>query len=286
MKWHKKVKNYLGSFYQQFWEQSLITSAEALAFNTLLAFVPVTGLVLLYLHSIGLTDQWISRVQDFILSFANAAGEEGIEKTIRDLTSGVGTAAWGWAGLGALFYAYWGLVSEFGQALDRIFHVRQRPEAEGKPNRSKVRMFLIRVQLVVFLPIVLLISMALSSWVADDPWIGSVTGFLQIKGALGFAVAWFLNSVILSVVFFYTPQKKVPYRNAAKAAGIACAAIGVAQYLFRIAAAYSFTNQKIYGVFIAIPLFLFWVFLCWLVILCSILSVNVRTKSPTSRTGK
>ncbi len=286
MKWQKKVGNYIRSFYQQFWEQSLMTSAEALAFNTVLAFVPVTGLVLLYLHSIGLTDQWIARVQDFIVGYANAAGEEGIEKTIRDLTSGVGAAAWGWTGVGALFYAYWGLVSEFGQALDRIFHVRQRPEAEGKPTRSKIRMFLIRVQLVIFLPIVLLLSMAVSSWLADDPWVGSVTGFLRIKGVLGFAVAWFLNSAILSVVFFYTPQKRVPYWNAAKAAGIACAALGIAQYLFRIATAYSFTNQKIYGVFIAIPLFLFWIFLCWLLILCSILSVNVPKKTATARATK
>ena len=105
--------------YLRYRKAEIQTRSAALAYHTLLAFIPVIGLIFWYLRSIGVSKRWFLLIRNFLYSQMNV-GDSVLIQYFDRLTNPVGGPGWGWVGLAVLFYTAWNLMDKFGRSLDYI----------------------------------------------------------------------------------------------------------------------------------------------------------------------
>ncbi|MCK5690699.1 YihY family inner membrane protein, partial [Myxococcota bacterium] len=95
-------------------------------------------------------------------------------------------------------------------------------------------------------------------------WVDSL-GFIG-RGAIS-AVPLISTWVAFSVMYLVVPATRVKVSSAIKAAIIAGSAWNLAKYFYALYASHAFTLQNIYGSLAAIPLFILWLYVSWLLVL-------------------
>ncbi len=78
---------------------------------------------------------------------------------------------------------------------------------------------------------------------------------------------WVTTSILLYLAYRWIPNRYVPARHAIIGAVIAAVCFELMKWLFVIYVSKVPTYKLVYGAFASVPIFLVWLFLCWLVVL-------------------
>ena len=250
---------------REFYQDKCPERASALTYYSLLSIVPVIGLVFGIAKGFGLEkiiqDQieqfaqrggWQVEAVDRILSFSNSL----VEQTKGGLIAGVGVV-----------FLFWTLISILGNiegAFNNIWEVRR--------SRTYMRKFTDYLAIAVFTPILVIISSSFTVVAASQAKL--IVQKIALLGAISSVIFFLLNLLpyvsiwfLLTLNYMVLPNTRVPLR-AGIFAGIAAGTIyqivqwvyikfqiGVAQY------------GAIYGSFAALPLFLVWLQISWMIVL-------------------
>jgi len=105
----------------------------------------------------------------------------------------------------------------------------------------------------------------ISSIVGDMPLLSHAVGLLSAAGqvVLPFAMTW----LVLVAIYRYLPHTRVRFGSAAWGAFLATVLLQLARPLFTLYVVHAVRYEKIYGSLGAIPIFLLWVWLLWLIVL-------------------
>jgi len=120
--------------------------------------------------------------------------------------------------------------------------------------------------LIVAAPLLLVVSVTVTTYIMAlsegvPGWASHAHGFaLRAVPAAMSAIAFFL-------VYRIVPHRAVPYRHAALGAVVAAILFEAAKQLFTFYVRSSPTYSMVYGAFAAVPVFLVWIYLSWLVVL-------------------
>lgn len=265
------VKRYLAS------EVSL--RAAALAYHTILGIIPTVGLVFWYLAHLGVTEKWFQSTKGFILSQLNVDSSSQFLPYFEKLTEKVHGSSWGWIGLLLFAYTAYSLVSKFGESVDEILGTILLTEHSP---RKWVILFLRRVFAMLALPVALAISLAVSQWIRKD----SILHYLfQIKtfGAyFALPLAWAGSIVSAFLVYYFIPRRRIPWRQALKAACIVGPTSEFVRWAFGLYNHYAISVHKIYGVFAVVPMFVLWVQVSWTILLGGALFIQLRSQPVRS----
>jgi membrane protein len=248
-----------------FREHQLTFRAAALTYYTVLSIVPFLAFAFAVLKGFGayrlLMDgtvrPWLGDAFG-----ANPALLEAIERVL-DFVDATDVSKLGVLGLLTLVYTSISLVSSVETALNQIWG--------AKASRPFVRQVTDYVTLLVTTPILVLVA-ATSSTAAQSSW---VVAFLRDALHLGAVIDLGLDLAPIAVVFvalfaMYMILPNVATRPASAAVGAALAAAGWQGALVlhvqsqRGVASYN----ALYSVLGAIPIFLVWTYVSWLVVLC------------------
>jgi len=90
---------------------------------------------------------------------------------------------------------------------------------------------------------------------------------LQITTPLLHVLPLVLSTTTFTLIFFAVPNCKVPWKHALAGGIITAIAFEIAKKIFTLLITHS-SYQVVYGAFAAIPLFLLWIYCCWLLLLC------------------
>ena len=231
--------------------------AGSLTFTTLLSLVPLIAIALSIVAAFPAFAEFSSQIKIFLLTtMVPEAANKAIAVYMQQFAdNAVRLTAIGTAFLGATALA---LMLTIDKALNGIWCVpRLRP---------LLHRLLIYWATLSIGPLLIGASLSLTSWL-----IGVSMGLAQDVPGIGVALLQLapiiLTSVAFSAAYLIVPNRLVSWRHAV--AGGVAAAVGfeIMKQGFASYVTHFPTYQAVYGAFAAIPIFLMWVYLSWLMVL-------------------
>lgn len=231
-------------------------SAAALTYTTLFAVVPMMTVTFAMLSAIpafqGVGEQiqlYIFRnfipstgatIQEYLVAFTNQA---------RQLT---------WFGVGFLMATALMMLLTIEKAFNVIWRVRQ-------PRRG-ISSFLLYWAILSLGPLLLGAGFAMSTYITSLSLISGPHALIGARTVLK-AMPLVLSVAAFTLIYAAVPNTRVPLRHAVVGGTFTAVLFEAAKQLFGLYVSYFPSYQLIYGAFAAVPLFLLWVYLSWMIVL-------------------
>ena len=256
---------------RNFWEDQCLLRASALSFTTILSFVPFFALAFSILKGFGVQN----KVEPLILQQLAGGYQEILEKIITYINNTNMTSV-GAIGLAALIVTVISLLGSIEEAFNMIWGV---PE-----TRTLYRKFSDYLSVVVSGPLLLLAAVSITTtlrsqglvqWLVEMHYVGDVLLFL-------FTLIPYL-SIWIALIFLYTfvPNTHVRFKSALIGGVLAGTLWQLVQWgyiTFQFGVA---KYNAIYGTIALVPIFMFWIYTSWLIVLFGVEIVcahqNIRT---------
>ncbi|HEX7349182.1 MAG TPA: YihY family inner membrane protein [Rhodanobacteraceae bacterium] len=251
----------LGAFarflWQRFRDDKCFETAGALSYTTLFAIVPmlaaVIAIVTVFPAFAGLRDN----VTHFIFrSFVPAAGET-VQGYLLQFAANASRLTL--MGILVLLASALMMMASIEDRFNRIWRVAAR-------RKGTARLLLYWTALTLG-PILVTAGLGVSSWVYAQPlWRGvahhGVAGF-RLWILAPFLITWFGLSALYAIV----PNCRVRWRQAIAGALVAAVVFELARRGFALYVQSIANYREVYGALAAIPIFLIWVYLSWVIVL-------------------
>ncbi|KRE90971.1 ribonuclease BN [Frateuria sp. Soil773] len=244
--------------WQRFVDDKCFETAGALSYTTLVSLVPLTVAVLAMFSAFPVFAEWRGTLINFVFNnFVPAAGET-VQKTIEGFADNASKLT-GISILVMLFSAVSMMIS-IEDRLNRIWRVHQ-PRSWGS------RLLLYWAALTLG-PILVVGGIAVTSYVTAMPLLHGAydlgVGIGQrLLGVLPFVVTF----VTLWLMYTVIPNRQVSRRDAAIGALLGAVLFEIARWGFAEFVRHANTYSQIYGALAAIPIFLLWIYLSWVIVI-------------------
>lgn len=230
--------------------------AGSLTFTTLLALVPVFAVAVSLLSRAPFFEQVMVQIKIFLLLnlVPEIAGKiitvymEQFRENAARLTS---------VGLVVLFFTAMALMLTVDRSINAIWRVRR-----ARPFWISVLSYVVLLSVG---PVLIGLSVSITTYLMALPARVDVpqeahSVLLQAAPAAVSAIAFFL-------LYRLVPNRRVPWHHAAAGGALAAVIFELAKEVFAFYVAHAPGYSVVYGTFVAVPFFLLWVYVSWLVVL-------------------
>jgi len=248
-----------GRFVHYLWDQFNVDdcrdTAAALTYQTLFAVVPLVTVSYTLIAAVSAFRGLESQIEDYI--FANFIPETGalVQEYLHDFSD----QARNLTGIGILFLAVTSflMLSTIERAFNEIWHVED--------VRKGLQRFLLYWAVLSMGPLLLGFTLAITTFIFSLPLI---EGMAETASSLRLVtiVPWVLSVLLFTSIYASVPNCKVPIRHALIGGVVTALVFELAKNLFGMVMSKG-SWQVIYGTFAAVPLFLFWIYLSWNILL-------------------
>lgn len=237
--------------------------AAALSFRTLFGLLPVLVVGAVMIRAIRGSDEFVAMIQRVIEGLGLFAIGP-VDDTLGDFLLGMVSqaadynfAAIGWVGVAVLVYSAISLMGTIENGFNIIYRA---PEGRPWHKRVQVYWFVLTVG-----PAAVALTLYLNSRV--EGWITSIDAWHWVLE--GAAMIWtFISTLlILLVVYKLVPNTNIAGRPALIGAIVATILLTLGKRVLGVYLTNAVSLSQLYGSLGLIPLFMFWVYLMWLVIL-------------------
>lgn len=252
-----RLRAFARFLWQRLLDDKCFETAGALSFTTLFAIVPMLAAVIAIVSVFPAFAELRDSVTRFIFrSFVPAAGEtvQGYLLQFADNASRLTVA-----GVVVLLVSALMMMASIEDRFDRIWRVDSR-------RKGSARLLLYWAALTLG-PILVAVGLGASSWVYAQPlWHGvaahGVWGF-SLWSLAPFLISWLGLTVLYQVV----PNCRVRWRDAVAGAFVAAVLFEFARKGFALYVQGVANYREVYGALAAIPIFLIWVYVSWVIVL-------------------
>lgn len=136
-----------------------------------------------------------------------------------------------------------------------------------KPAAAGIGSFLRYWTILSLGPILIGVGVFLTSYVASIKILGSAVELLGAKAFLLTLFPFFLTVIAFTLIYIAVPNCFVPIKSALLGAFIAAGLFEVAKRIFAWYVTTFPAYELIYGAFAALPIFLVWINVCWVILL-------------------
>ena len=227
--------------------------AAALTYTTLFALVPVITVIYAILSAIPSLQSWGGQVNDQLLGYLMPQGSDTVSDYLKQFSQQARKLTW--IGVVFLFITAFMLLRTIEMQFNKIWNVEK--------SRSGLQTFLRYWAVLSLGPLLFGAAMAASSLIASLPLWSSLG---QVP-ALMLMVPWLLSSSAITALYMLVPNCHVPWRHAALAGVLVGGGFELGKFLFAKVVGLFPSYQLIYGAFAAVPLFLTWMYISWMLIL-------------------
>jgi membrane protein len=226
--------------------------AAALTYTTLFALVPVITVTYSIIRGMPSLQALGQQAHTDLLTYVMPEGSELISEYLVRFSEQAQQLTW--LGVVFLFATALLLLKTVEEQFNRIWRV--------EVARSAVQRFFRYWAVLSLGPVLFVIAQGVSSLLASLALFE--TGDLPWAAVL---LPWFLTTAAVAFVYMLVPNCRVPSRDAVIAALLVASVFESGKFLFARIIGLFPSYQLIYGAFAAVPLFLMWVYLSWLVVL-------------------
>jgi membrane protein len=247
-----RAKRLLLHVWKHFQEDRCFEEAASLGYTSLLAMVPLLAVVFGIISAFPVFDQWSKELQDFIFkNFMPATGEQIVPyiDTFLDSISSLALT-----GTLMLIITALMLMVRIEVAFNRIWRVDR--------NRTLVNRIIMYWAVLTLGPILIAAAVALSAQKILAA-VGMQEGIPPGVHQVGiFILTW----IVFALFFLLVPNRRVMIKHALIGAFLSTVLFTIARAGF-VAFVSNASYKAIYGALAAFPIFLFWLYLVWTVIL-------------------
>ena len=230
--------------------------AGSLAFTTLLALVPVFAIAVAMLSRAPFFEEVMVQVKVFLLqNLVPEIADKIITVYMEQFRENAGRLTT--VGLVALLFTAMALMLTVDRSINAIWRVRR-----SRPFWISVLSYVVLLSVG---PLLIGVSVSITTYLmalsarVDVPE-GAHSVLLQAAPAAVSAVAFFL-------LYRLVPNRRVPWQHAAAGGVLAAVVFEFAKEVFAFYVAHAPAYSVVYGTFAALPFFLLWVYVSWLVVL-------------------
>jgi membrane protein len=234
----------------------LARTAAALSYATVLNLVPLFTVAFVYVARYPLFQQWLDALERFLLKHL----QPGSETVVRSYLTQFTAKAAGLQGVSVAFVVITAvlLVATIEHEINAIWGVR---DPRSWPHRAFVILLGVTAGPLAIGAAIYATTWVLETSVAQAPFVSPAVNLL----ATPLAVA--VTTLVFTLLYALLPARRVPFRAALWGGLFAALGFEVAKYGFRLYVTQFPTYEIIYGALSVVPLFLFWIYVSWSVIL-------------------
>jgi membrane protein len=231
-------------------------SAAALTYTTLFAVVPMMTVTFAMLSAIPAFQGVGEQIQSYIFSNFIPSTGAMIQEYLVAFTNQARQLTW--FGVGFLMATALMMLLTIEKAFNDIWRVRQ-------PRRG-MSSFLLYWAILSLGPLLLGAGFAMSTYVTSLSLISGPDALLGVRTLLK-GMPLLLSIAAFTLIYAAVPNTRVPLRHAAVGGLFTAVLFELAKQIFGVYVGYFPSYQLIYGAFAAVPLFLLWVYLSWMIVL-------------------
>ncbi|ARN74898.1 hypothetical protein BST96_12695 [Oceanicoccus sagamiensis] len=238
-------------------------SAAALTYMSLFALVPLLTVMYAILSAVPAFQEVGIQIQELIFdNFVPATGQE-VENYLTEFSqqarklTGVGIA---FLGITAIL-----MLKNIEKAFNAIWKTRE--------NRSGLSSFLLYWAILSLGPIFIGLALGISTYLVSLSVMFDQVDVIGIGPQLLRLMPYLLTSAAFTLIFAAVPNCRVPIKHALIGGLITALVFELAKQLFTGIVSNT-SYQTIYGTFAAVPLFLLWIYLSWLIVLAGAVLVH------------
>ena len=241
----------------RFVEDRCIQRASALAYASLLAIVPLVALGFSLFTSFKAFNEVATHMRDILLQYLLPTSQKEVQAYLSQI-AGKATALSIFGIIGLLFTAT-ALLNTIEEAFNDIWRI-----SRTRPWLSKFMTFWAALTLA---PVLLGASITITSYFTALPIIRDVAHGASVIGDIPFLVPWLMSSLALAFLYTLLPNASVPFRFAIVGGLIAGGLFELTKLAFAFYVTKLAHYELLYGALGALPIFLIWLYLAWVVVL-------------------
>jgi membrane protein len=260
-----RLKRLAAHVSKHFKEERLFDEAASLSYTSLLSMVPLLAVIFGVASAFPVFQQWTEQIQTFVFNnFVPASGEQ-VQIYLMGFLDAVGQLTL--PGMVLLILTALLLIVRIERAFNLIWRV---------PAARSVRDRIVMYWSVLTLgPLAVGAAIALSAQPIFEQYTLGVTSASFWRGFGIFSLSW----LGFTMMFMLVPHRRVHIVYAATGALVSAVLFAMAKKLFVTFVANASFNV-IYGTLASIPIFLFWLYVVWIVVLLgALLAASLTTFS-------
>jgi len=253
----------------------LARTAGSLAFTTLLGLVPLATVAFTFVARFPVFQQWLDALETFLLKYMLPGSANAVVHThIREFTEKAG----GLTGVSILFIAVTAtlVIATVEREINAIWGI-----AVARPLARRLVVYALGATAG---PVLLGASISVTTWLVTQS-----LAAVPLEGTLADAVVKPLPAIFstlaLALLYALAPTRRVPWRYAFAGAVAAAVAFEGAKYGFAYYLTHVSTYEVVYGALAALPVFLIWLYVCWLIVLTGAAITATLTLPPNAARG-
>lgn len=256
--------------YRRYGADGCRDSAAALTYMTLLAIVPMLTVIYAILSALPAFQEMGGQIQNLIFeNFIPSAGQE-----VKEYLNQFSNQARKLTGIGMAFLVVTAILmlKNIEKSFNKIWHTRK--------NRSTLWSFLLYWAILSLGTLFIALAMIITTYLVSLNVFFDQVDRIGVTQHLLRYVPYLLTSAAFTLIFVAVPNCKVPLKNGVIGGLLTGLVFEVAKQVFTGIVANT-SYQTIYGSFAAIPLFLLWIYLSWLIVLGGAELVNALSGFTT-----
>ncbi|MET4676563.1 MULTISPECIES: YihY family inner membrane protein [unclassified Luteibacter] len=241
----------------RFVDDKCFETAGALSYTTLVSLVPLTVAVFAILSAFPVFAEWRGALAAY--AFQNFVPATGMK--IQEYMMAFADKASQLTGISVLvmLFSAVSMMISIEDRLNRIWRVR-------KPRGWTSRLLLYWAALTLG-PILVVGGLALSSYITAFPMLHAAADQIASQFRLISLLPFVITFVTLVLMYTMVPNRRVSWRHAAIGALLGAILFEFARWGFAQFIRNSPNYEEIYGALAAIPIFLLWIYLSWIIVI-------------------
>jgi membrane protein len=249
--------SFFGFVFARFREDDCTKSAAVLTYASLLSLVPALAVGFAMFSAFPVFSSLLADVQDFIfLNFVPTLGDviqEHVDGFVKKASRVTGF------GIGFLIFTVLMTIGLVDRTLNDIWRVQTR--------RRPVARFTVYWAAITLGPVLIGISLAMSSYFFSLPMLGDEATVKEIRSGVLVVLPFLLMMLAFTLLYNIVPNRHVPRRHALVGGFVAAVLFELGKKVFAIYVKNFASYEAIYGAMAAIPVFLIWIYVSWIITL-------------------
>ena len=253
----------------------LARTAGSLAFTTVLGLVPLATVAFAFVARFPVFQQWLDALEGFLLKYTlPGSANEVVHRYVREFTE----KAVGLTGVSVVFIAIAAtlVIATIEREINAMWGIRAR-----RPVAQRLAVYLLGITVG---PVLVGASISVSTWLVSQTLEPMAREFTLARFAVEL-LPFVLSTLALALLYLLAPHRRVPLHNAFAGALPAALAFEVAKYGFALYVKNVPTYEIVYGTLAALPVFLIWIYVCWLIVLAGAAVTATLTLDADARSA-
>jgi membrane protein len=266
----RTTPDFLRDVWRHLQHVGLLRTAASLSFTTLLGLVPLATVALVSVASFPIFHDWVGVLEAFLMKHMLPASAYAVVH--EQLTAFIENAA-GLTGVSIVFLVATALMATatVEREINLIWGIRRR-----RPLGRRIVVY--ALGLTAGPALVGATISALTTLITQSLAAVPLREILWPDGVRPLPLA--VATLGLTLLYGIVPARRVPWRWAAAGAFAAALALELAREAFALYLAGVPTYKAVYGALAALPVFLLWIYVCWIIVLAGA-AVSAALTEPT-----